>query len=51
MDNLIKISGKPLENLLDIISKGIDTLYRPLSIREEADAKAYEIVAVEKAKR
>lgn len=51
MDSLIKISGKPLEKLFDVISNGIGTLYRPRSIRKEADAKAYEIVAIEKAKK
>lgn len=51
MDSLIKFNGKPLEKLFDVISNGIGTLYRPRSIRKEADAKAYEIIAIEKAKK
>lgn len=48
--NLIKIDGKPLEKLIDVISKGIGTVYRPKAIRKEADAKAYEIEVIERAK-
>lgn len=48
--NLIKIDGKPLEKLIDVISKGIGTMYRPKAIRKEADAKAYEIELIERAK-
>ena len=48
--NLIKIDGKPLEKLIDVISKGIGTVYRPKAIRKEAEAKAYEIELIERAK-
>jgi uncharacterized repeat protein (TIGR03899 family) len=48
--NLIKLEGKPFEKLIKVISDGIGTLYRPRSIRKEADAKAYEIEIIEKAK-
>ena len=48
--NIIKIDGKPLEKLIDVISKGIGTVYRPKAIRKEADAKAYEIEILERAK-
>jgi uncharacterized repeat protein (TIGR03899 family) len=48
--NIIKIDGKPLEKLIDVISKGIGTVYRPKAIRKEADAKAYEIEIIERAK-
>lgn len=48
--NLIKLDGKPLEKLVEVISNGIGTLYRPRSIRKEADAKAYEIGIIEAAK-
>ncbi|MCK9312268.1 MAG: DUF2806 domain-containing protein [Bacteroidales bacterium] len=48
--NIIKIEGKPLEKLIDVISKGIGTLYRPESIRKEADAEAYKIDIIERAK-
>lgn len=48
--NLLKIEGKPLEKLIDVISKGIGTIYRPRSIRKEADAKAYKIEVIERAK-
>lgn len=50
MDNLIKIDLKPIEKLIDVISNGIGTLYRPRAIRKEADARAYEIKVIEKAK-
>ena len=45
----INIDGKPLEKLIDVVSKGIGTLYRPRQIRKEADAQAYAIRALEKA--
>tara|TARA_B110000090_G_scaffold156635_1_gene172235 strand:- start:1038 stop:2036 length:999 start_codon:yes stop_codon:yes gene_type:complete len=48
--NLIKLDGKPLEKLVKVISNGIGALYRPRSIRKEADAKAYEIGIIETAK-
>ncbi|HLN94046.1 MAG TPA: DUF2806 domain-containing protein [Flavobacterium sp.] len=48
--NIIKIDGKPLEKLIDVISKGVGTIYRPKAIRKEADAKAYEIEIIERAK-
>lgn len=50
MDSLVKIDGKPLEKLIEVVSNGIGTLYRPRAMRKEADAKAYEIKVVEKAK-
>lgn len=50
MDSLVKIEGKPIEKLIEVISNGIGTLYRPRAIRKEADAKAYEIKVIEKAK-
>lgn len=48
--NLIKLEGKPIEKLIEVISNGIGTLYKPRSIRKEADAKAYEIGIIEDAK-
>lgn len=48
--NLIKFNGKPLEKLVEVISNGIGTFYRPRSIRKEADAKAYKIEIIEAAK-
>ncbi len=48
--NLIKLNGKPIEKLIEVISNGIGTLYKPRSIRNEADAKAYEIEIIEDAK-
>ncbi|MCW2119864.1 DUF2806 domain-containing protein [Flavobacterium sp. 7A] len=47
---LIKFEGKPIEKLIDVISQGIGTLYKPRSIRKEAEAEAYKIVIIEKAK-
>lgn len=46
----INIDGKPLEKLIDVVSKGIGTLYRPRQIRKEADAQAYAIKVLESAK-
>jgi hypothetical protein len=48
--NLIKLEGKPFEKLIEVISKGIGTLYKPRAIRKEADSKAYEIEIIEQAK-
>jgi len=48
--NLIKIDGKPIEKLLDVVSKGIGKIYLPRAKRKEADAKAYEIEVIERAK-
>lgn len=46
---LVKIDGKSIEKLIDVVSKGIGTLYRPRQIRKEADAQAYAIKVVGKA--
>lgn len=46
----INVDGKPLEKLIDVVSKGIGTVYRPRKIRNEADAKAYAIKRIECAK-
>lgn len=48
--NIIKFDGKPIEKLIDVISKGIGTIYRPIAIRKEADAKAYKIEQIERTK-
>jgi uncharacterized repeat protein (TIGR03899 family) len=48
--NIIKIDGKPLEKLIDVISKGIGTIYKPRAIRNEADSEAYKIELIERAK-
>ena len=53
MDNsLIKIDGdsKALSTLIDAISRGIGTLYRPWGIKREAKAKAAEIQILAEAK-
>lgn len=51
--SLIKIEGKPLEKLIEVVSQGIGTLYRPRAIRKEADAEAYkkEVLAKAEAKK
>lgn len=49
MNALIKIEGKALEKLVDVVSQGIGTLYRPRQIRREADAHAYAIRVTGKA--
>ena len=52
MDNLIKIEGKPLEKLIDVVSNAIGTLYKPRQIEREAraEAKAEKIKDIEHAK-
>jgi len=49
-NTLIKFDGKAIEKLIDVVAKGIGTLYKARSIKKEADAKAYEIEVIEKAK-
>lgn len=49
MGSLIKIEGNALEKLIDVVSLGIGTLYRPRQIRKEADAQAYAIRVIGKA--
>lgn len=46
----LNIDGKPLEKLIQVVSDGIGTLYRPRKIRREADAQAYAIKVLEGAK-
>lgn len=48
--NLIKVDGKPLEKLIEVISNGIGTIYKPRAMRKEAEAKAFEIELIERAK-
>jgi len=47
--NLIKLDGKAVEKLIDVVSKGIGTVYKPRAMRNEADAEAYKIEAIAKA--
>lgn len=35
--------SKPVQKMIGVISNGIGTLYRPMAMRKEADARAYEI--------
>lgn len=49
MKDLLGI-GKGAEKLLDVVSRAIGVLYRPYSIRREADAEAYSLRVLEKAK-
>ena len=49
MGTLIKIEGKAWEKLIDVVSQGIGTLYRPRQIKREADAQAYAIRVIGKA--
>jgi len=48
--NIIKVEGKPIEKLIDVISNAIGTHYRPKAIRKEADSRAYEIEIIERAR-
>lgn len=45
----INIDGKPFEKLIQVVSEGIGTLYRPRKIRQEADAQAYAVRVLRKA--
>lgn len=47
---LITFEGKPIEKLIEVISQGIGTLYKPRAIRKEADSEAYKIGVIERAK-
>lgn len=47
---LIHFEGKPVEKLIEVISQAMGTLYKPRAIRKEADAKAYKIGVIERAK-
>ena len=49
MKNLIKLDGKAVAKLIDVVSKGIGTLYKPKALRNEADAEAYKIETLAKA--
>ncbi|EJL93509.1 Protein of unknown function (DUF2806) [Herbaspirillum sp. CF444] len=50
MDDLLGLS-KPAEKIIEVVSAGIGTLYRPRAMRKEADAKAYEILKIGEANR
>ncbi|PKQ61301.1 hypothetical protein BZG02_16020 [Labilibaculum filiforme] len=47
---VVKFSGKPIEKLIDTVSKGIGILYEPKRIRKKADAEAYRLEKLEEAK-
>ena len=42
--------GKPIEKLIDTVSKAVGAVYKPRAIRNVADAEAYKIEAVANAK-
>lgn len=52
MNSLIKFEGKPIEKLIDVVSKAIGTIYEPRQIvrKAKAEAKSESIKAIEKAK-
>ncbi|MBR4219222.1 MAG: DUF2806 domain-containing protein [Bacteroidales bacterium] len=52
MNSLIKIEGKPIEKLIDVVSKAIGTIYEPRQIvrKAKAETKAESIKAIEQAK-
>jgi hypothetical protein len=47
--SLIKFDGKAVTKLIEVVSCGIGTLYKPRAIRTEADAEAYKIETLAKA--
>lgn len=46
---IIEFKGAPIEKLIETVSQGIGTLYKPRAIRKEADAEAYRIEKLEEA--
>lgn len=48
--NIVKSSGKPIEKLIQVVSRGAGILYEGKRIRKLADAKAYKIEVLEIAK-
>lgn len=50
MDDLANIDSNVIAKLIEVVSDGIGTLYRPRKIRKDADAEAYAIKVTEKAK-
>lgn len=50
MGGVALFSGKPIEKLIEVVSDAIGTLYKPRAIRKEADAQAYKIKVIRKAK-
>lgn len=50
MGGITLFEGKPIEKLIEVISQGFGTLYKPRAIRKEADAEAYKLLVLEKAK-
>lgn len=47
---LAEAVAKPTEKLIEEVSKGIGTLYRPLAIRQQGEAEAATLLVVERAK-
>ena len=47
--NLVKFESKAIEKLIAVVSSAIGILYSPKAIRDQADAKAYEAVALGRA--
>ena len=50
MTSLVELSGKPLAKLIEVISKGLGTLYEPRKIRQNAKAEAEAIRIIAEAK-
>ncbi|HEX8515236.1 MAG TPA: DUF2806 domain-containing protein [Bacteroidia bacterium] len=50
MSGLSVFKGKPIEKLLSLVGDAFGTLYKPKAIKNEADAEAYKIEVLERAK-
>jgi hypothetical protein len=50
MEITINFESKAIEKLIKVVRDGIGTVYRPRAIRKEADAEAYKIETIAKAK-
>lgn len=47
--SLIKIDGKAVNKLIEVVSAGIGTIYKPRAIKKEAEAEAHKIVVLAEA--
>lgn len=52
MDSLIKVEGKPIEKLIDVVSNAVGTILEPWQMvrKAKAEAKSESIIAIEQAK-
>lgn len=49
MEDLLGV-GKSADKIIEAVSRAVGAIYRPYGIRREADAEAYRLIAIERAK-